>query len=69
MPVAAYPHRITFQYLWRELPEMDTDEFESLIEELRARYWGDLTDSNFRGMLEAGLQPHVRREVRARGLV
>lgn len=62
------PARITFQWLYRTLPEIETaQEFQTLVAALEEKGW--LQDGatqfghNFYGMLLYGLKPGVRKEV------
>ena len=62
------PRRITFQWLYRTLPEIDNaKDFNRLVAALEAKGWlqeGAYNyGSNFYGMLLYGLKPWVRREV------
>lgn len=62
-----FPVRMTFQWLWENVPQMDADEFLDLIDVLEERRWindgGHEFGANFYGMLYYGLRPGVRRAV------
>ena len=65
------PTRITFQWLYRTLPEISTaKEFDTLVAALEEKGWlqegAKQFGSNFYGMLLYGLSPQVRREVQSR---
>jgi hypothetical protein len=51
---ATFPQRITFQWLVREVPDMDEKDYQQLLNELRQRKWREVdSQSNFRGLLDA----------------
>jgi hypothetical protein len=59
-----YPKRMTFEYLWRTIPILQTpQEFYALVAELERRGWFYPAPgqwNNFMGMLEAGLPADVK---------